>query len=175
MIKHPLLYKMIMFDADGTLRRCTVPGQPCPNNPGEWELMPNVKETLARYDLKRIGLYVVSNQGGIALGYLTETMALDLIYDLCEQIDPDLPHGRYAAYICPHSPNDGCPCRKPSPYLLLQVLTQEWDERKYFDDYDPPKLSECLYVGDQDTDRQTAERAGIAFMWANDFFGWDTP
>lgn len=31
--------KLIIFDADGTLRRCTVPGQPCPNKDGEWELM----------------------------------------------------------------------------------------------------------------------------------------
>lgn len=39
--------KLIIFDADGTLRRCTVPGQPCPNKADEWELMPGAKERLA--------------------------------------------------------------------------------------------------------------------------------
>lgn len=46
------IVKLIMFDADGTLRRCTVPGQPCPNNPDEWELMPNIKETLQLFKIE---------------------------------------------------------------------------------------------------------------------------
>jgi len=30
--------KLVIFDADGTLRRCTVPGQPCPNTPNDLTL-----------------------------------------------------------------------------------------------------------------------------------------
>jgi hypothetical protein len=37
-------FGLYLFDADGTLRRTTVEGQPCPNRPYEWELMPNVSK-----------------------------------------------------------------------------------------------------------------------------------
>ena len=40
-------YELIVFDADGTLRRTVVPDQPCPRAAGEWILMPGVREVLA--------------------------------------------------------------------------------------------------------------------------------
>jgi D-glycero-D-manno-heptose 1,7-bisphosphate phosphatase len=39
--------KLIIFDMDGTLRRTTVEGKPCPHAPGEWELLPGVREKFA--------------------------------------------------------------------------------------------------------------------------------
>jgi histidinol phosphatase-like enzyme len=54
--------RLYVFDADGTLRRTTVPGLPCPNRPGEWELIPGVRERLAR-----IGW----GQGGARFGVAT--------------------------------------------------------------------------------------------------------
>lgn len=65
-------YKLIILDADGTLRRTTVPGLPCPNAPDEWELIPGVRERLAEIDWTTTHFAIVSNQGGVALGYLTE-------------------------------------------------------------------------------------------------------
>jgi len=44
------MYRLIIFDADGTLRCCTVPGQVCPNADNQWELLPNVKEKLSEID-----------------------------------------------------------------------------------------------------------------------------
>jgi histidinol phosphatase-like enzyme len=70
--------KLYIFDADGTLRGCTVPGQPCPNRPGEWELLPGVRERLARIGWdERAGPHfaVATNQGGVGLGYFTEREA----------------------------------------------------------------------------------------------------
>ena len=72
-MNHPFPYQLFIFDADGTLRRCTVPGQPCPNQPGEWELLPNVVETLHHYDWRVRDYAIVSNQGGIGLGYRPRT------------------------------------------------------------------------------------------------------
>src|SRR4051794_15098562 len=39
--------ELVIFDADGTLRYVTVPGQHYPLRPEEWRLMPGVRETLA--------------------------------------------------------------------------------------------------------------------------------
>jgi histidinol phosphatase-like enzyme len=43
-------YRLIIFDADGTLRYCTVDGQPCPNRPDEWRLYPDVTSKLAEFN-----------------------------------------------------------------------------------------------------------------------------
>ena len=77
-------YKLIIFDADDTLRFCTVPGQPCPNKPGEWKLLPKVKEKLAEFDWGsplegKIAYGIASNQGGVGVGYFSAEMAYQLL------------------------------------------------------------------------------------------------
>jgi D-glycero-D-manno-heptose 1,7-bisphosphate phosphatase len=163
-VTHPLPYKLLIFDADGTLRGCTTPGQPCPNTPDEWALLPNVKETLAQYDGPHNERYtaIVSNQGGIALGFLSWWDAKALLDACGRQAFPDRRLPR--VYFCPHAPKAGCHCRKPSPYLLLQAVVDR-----------NVRLWDTLYVGDHDSDRDAAERADIAFLSAADFFGWGMP
>jgi D-glycero-D-manno-heptose 1,7-bisphosphate phosphatase len=154
---------LFLFDADGTLRRCTVEGQPCPNKPGEWELMPNVKETLARYDFARsrrdIAPYfgVVSNQGGVGLGLLSPRVAFDM---LAETALAALDGRDFNVLWCPHKPDYGCVCRKPSPYLIFEAMDLKG---VLF-----PR--QVLYVGDRPEDEEAARRAGVRFYWAADFF-----
>src|ERR687884_13668 len=101
--------KLYVFDADGTLRRTTVPGLPCPNGPGDWELIPGVRERLARIDWGAGGARfgVATNQGGVGLGYLTLATARRLLAEMVEEafgVKP--PHG--SVEICPHAPHAGC-------------------------------------------------------------------
>lgn len=161
---HPLRYRAIFFDADGTLRTCKNVGQPCPNQPGEWEVMPNVMETLACYDWTCIGAAILSNQAGVALGFLTEAMAIRLLEDLAEAIFPLAT--KVFVCACTHHPNEGCGCRKPQPGMLLNAENY-WYSQAYL--HGP---GECLYVGDMESDREAAEAAGIDFMWTHEFFEW---
>src|SRR3954469_25785878 len=78
-------YQLFIFDADDTLRRTTAPGKPCPHHPGEWELIPGVRETLSQLPWDhpsgpRLGL--ASNQDQVAYGFLTSEMARRLLRDL---------------------------------------------------------------------------------------------
>lgn len=102
-----MIPKLIIFDADGTLRRCTVEGQPCPNTSGQWELMPNVKETLSRFE--DVHFAIASNQAGVALGYMTEKAARGLLLDLAGEAFGDRP---FLVEICPHALGDNCDCHK---------------------------------------------------------------
>ena len=80
--------KLYIFDADGTLRRTTVEGLPCPNKPGDWELMPGVRGRLAEIARAASGggvhFGVASNQGGVVYfqnsfangAYVTQNVAL---------------------------------------------------------------------------------------------------
>lgn len=152
--------RLYVFDADGTLRRTTVPGLPCPNAPGEWELIPGVRERLARIDWGAARFGVATNQGGVGLGYLTLSRARSLLDEMVVAafgVRP--PPG--SVEICPHAPHWRCACRKPEP-LMLQRLMRRFGASK----------EETLFVGDMDRDEQAARRAGTRFMWARDFFGW---
>ena len=154
--------KLYVFDADGTLRRTTVPGQPCPNKPGEWELIPGVRERLAEIEWGPEGASfgVATNQGGVGLGYLTLGMARRLLDEMVVQafgLKP--PPG--SVEICPHAPHSGCACRKPHPEMLLRLM------RRF-----RATPGETLFVGDMERDEEAARRAGTHFTWAHDFFGW---
>ena len=157
-------YRLIMFDADGTLRYCTVEGQPCPNTDDEWKLYPGVRETLAGYSWggpgqPGTGAAIASNQGGVGVGYFTLDTARRLLEETFrEAFGFPAPEG--TVELCPHVPHSGCACRKPEPRMLNDLIAR-FGVR-------PP---EALYVGDRDNDREAAERAGCDFMWAWEFFG----
>jgi D-glycero-D-manno-heptose 1,7-bisphosphate phosphatase len=155
--------RLYVFDADGTLRRTTVPGLPCPNAPGEWELVPGVKERLARIKWGEGGARfgVATNQGGVALGYLSLGRARSLLEEMVlEAFGVRPPPG--SIEICAHAPHEGCACRKPEPLMLERLMRR----------FGVPK-EQTLYVGDMERDYEAARRAGTRFLWAHQFFGWD--
>jgi D-glycero-D-manno-heptose 1,7-bisphosphate phosphatase len=124
--------------------------------------MPNVKEILSHMKWGPLGLLlgVASNQGGVALGYLTKAMAYQLIEATLVEAIGFVPPGTIIAMcVCP--PEAHCECRKPNPGMLLRIMQTL--------DVDP---QETLYIGDLAIDREAARRAGVAFMWAHEFFHW---
>ena len=151
--------RLYIFDADGTLRRTTVEGLPCPNRPGEWELIPGVRERLAEIDWSQARFGVASNQGGVGLGYLSLTAAWQLLEAMVVEAfnlrEP--PPG--SIEICPHAPHLGCSCRKPNPEMLIRLM-QRFGARP----------DETLFVGDMDKDEGAARAAGTRFKWADEFF-----
>mgnify|MGYP003479195535 CR=1 FL=1 len=155
--------KLLIFDADGTLRRCTVAGQPCPNKPSEWELLPGVKDLLARYKwAPDLMLGVASNQGGVGLGLLSEETATNLLVDMYVEITGCWPPS-HMIQVCPHAPTAGCDCRKPKPLMLQRIMRAAGE-------FSP---EETTFIGDQAGDEQAAAAARCSFIWARDFFGWD--
>ena len=155
--------KLYIFDADGTLRGCTVPGQPCPNRAGEWELLPGVRERLAQIEWDAPGgprFAVATNQGGVGLGYFTEEDARQLLVEMVEAaFGREPPAG--SIEICTHAPHAACECRKPKGEMLVRLMRRFGARR-----------DETLYVGDRETDAEAARHARCRFRWAKDFFGW---
>ncbi len=159
-------FDLIIFDADGTLRRCTVPGQVCPNRPGQWELLPGVKRTLAAIEWGsplrgRTALGIASNQAGIARGYLSEQSALKMLEDTVKAA-AGFPPVTGSVEFCPHNIREGCSCRKPAPGMLERLMAF-WGT--------VPKRT--LFVGDMASDQGAAINAGCEFTWAADFFSGD--
>ena len=63
--------------------------------------------------------------------------------------------------MCVHALEEGCTCRKPAPGMLHRILERTG-----------VPAARALFVGDLETDREAARRAGMPFRWAHEFFGW---
>ena len=152
--------RLLFLDRDGTLNRSL--GHRPPNVPEEVELLPNVASALARYAVDGWRLVVVTNQGGVSRGYLSEAQA----HAVLQRVVDLLPVPVAATYLCPHMPGApiaeydlDCPNRKPKPGFLYDAL-EEFGAQP----------ADCLLVGDAVTDRQAAQAAGVPFCWADRFF-----
>ncbi|HEY7954582.1 MAG TPA: HAD-IIIA family hydrolase [Polyangia bacterium] len=150
--------RLYIFDADGTLRRTRIAGQPCPHAPDEWELLPGVRPRLAALPIE-VGFGIASNQDHVGYGLLSYQLAHGLLCDLLLAAT-GRPPLEGAVQLCPHRLELACACRKPAPELLLRILAAH---------HLPPEAA--LYVGDADCDAEAARRARIPFRWAEQFFG----
>lgn len=149
-------YELIIFDADGTLRECTVPGQEYPIDYGQWIKKSNVCHQIEKYDWQEKLFGIATNQPGISQAVLSEEKCVALIEEMVADIFGFLPEPE-AMQFCPHHPDEGCQCRKPKPGMLLQIMT-----------FYQVNSSSTLFIGDSDQDRGAAESAGCDFLWADE-------
>lgn len=99
----------VLFDRDGTL----VTDVPYNGDPARVAPMPSAREALTAVRALGIPVGVISNQSGVARGLLTYRQ----VTAVQRRIDALL--GPFAVWaVCPHGPDDGCPCRKPAPGLV---------------------------------------------------------
>lgn len=139
---------VVFLDRDGTLVKA-FEGRPA-NTVEEIELLPGVPEGMI--ELKQAGLrtVMVSNQGGIGLGYMT----IDVLKAMNERLNDLLILAKApsidAFYWCAHAPREGCECRKPRPGMFIRA-----QEDLQID------LSASYMVGDDVRDMEAAVCAGI--------------
>lgn len=152
--------RLAIFDADNTLRRTLVPGQPCPRAPDEWELLPGVREVLGAVDWRRAGvrLGIASNQDQVGYGHFTAAMAEQLLRDLVLAATAGAVRDPVIRF-CPHVLEVPCDCRKPAPGMLRSIMTECAIDAAH-----------TLFVGDSPVDEEAARRAGVRFVHAAAFF-----
>jgi len=141
--------RAIFLDRDGVIN------QPCegkrgnrpPNTPEELQVYPGVAETIAKFNGLGFLVFVVTNQGGVGLGYMTEE-TLSRIHDKLEN-EVEKAGGHFTEIMaCTHKPRANCSCRKPKPGMLL-TLAQKYNvdlERSYM-------------IGDRDMDIEAGKAA----------------
>ena len=130
----------MLFDRDETI----VVDVPFNGDPAQVEPAPNARALMDRLRAAGLMLAVVSNQSGIGRGLITA----DQVDAVNRRIDELL--GPFAGFfVCPHSPEDGCECRKPKPKLILDAARALG--------VDPAC---CVVVGDRESDVEAARNAG---------------
>jgi len=148
----------VFLDKDGTL----LDDVPYNVDPDRMRFAPGAADALALLARHPLRLFVISNQGGVALGRFP--------YAALERVEARL-HAMFAScgatlsgvYWCPHHPlgkvppyTRRCDCRKPAPGLLLRAAREH--------DVD---LASSWMVGDILDDVEAGNRAGCRTILAD--------
>lgn len=114
----------------------------------EFRFLPGALEALARLTRAGARLFVVTNQATINRG-ITPRAVVDEINQ--RMIGEIARHGGVieAVVFCPHTPEEGCECRKPRPGLLRQVARARGID-----------LTAAYMVGDALSDIEAGQAAG---------------
>jgi heptosyltransferase-2 len=130
--------RAVFFDRDGTLCEDV-------NYLKKWEDFKVFSDSNSVNLLKDKGLLLigVSNQSGIARGIIDEGFVRDVNNVFLDR------YGFDDFYYCPHHPDEGCACRKPSPQMLLRARARHGID-----------LKGSFVVGDTDLDMLLAKAVG---------------
>lgn len=141
----------VFLDRDGTLVRD--PG--FLRTPDQVELLPGAAGALHRLGEAGFALVVVTNQSGVARGFLDEP-ALERIHERLRTLLAAEGARVDGVFYCPHHPTEGkppyrtaCECRKPAPGLLLRAAKDLGLD-----------LERSYGMGDRDRDVEAAVAAG---------------
>jgi D-glycero-D-manno-heptose 1,7-bisphosphate phosphatase len=116
-----------------------------------WEqvvFLPGVFEAVQRLAGSPFAVVVVTNQSAVGRRLLTVEGLAAINQGIVRQVQQA--GGRIdAVYTCPHTPEDGCDCRKPRPGMLLQAAQDLAID-----------LTTSFLVGDAITDLEAALAVG---------------
>jgi histidinol-phosphate phosphatase family protein len=134
----------VFLDRDGTI--LTERGYLA--DPKKMKIYPFAFPALKRLSKAGYKLVVITNQSGVARGYLTLARLAEIHRQFRARFKSK---GISIAgiYFCPHAPNAGCRCRKPSPYLVKKAARELKID-----------LKRSFVVGDQDRDILLARKSG---------------
>ena len=93
------------------------------DDPDRFEMYPGVGKGVKRLKESEFKIIVITNQSGIARGYLTEQQLLCIHKRMITsflQYDVTLD----GIYYCPHHPDDHCNCRKPNTGLFEKAIIE---------------------------------------------------
>jgi D-glycero-D-manno-heptose 1,7-bisphosphate phosphatase len=138
--------KAIFLDRDGTL----ILDKNYLSRVEDMEYFPDTMKALQLLQSLGYELFIVTNQSGVGRGYFS----LESVYVIHRQLQNDLREQKLSPFkdfaICPHSPDDGCVCRKPSGQMIKDLM------EKY---HISPEHS--WMIGDKLIDAEAGKDAGI--------------
>jgi D-glycero-D-manno-heptose 1,7-bisphosphate phosphatase len=140
--------KAIFLDRDGTINEDV--GYFCGMD--RFRLIPGALDALKCLQ-KDFDLFIVTNQSGVARKIFSE----DELVAFNQEVEALLRKNDITiqkTYYCPHLPEDGCSCHKPSEYFLLKAA------KEY-----PVDLSRSFVIGDHPHDIEMGKRVGARTIY----------
>ena len=109
--------RLVILDRDGVINHDSVDYI---KSPQEWQPIPGSLEAIARLHRAGYRVVVATNQSGIGRGLLSMDMLAAIHARMLEAVRKQ--GGEIdAIFFCPHTPEEGCDCRKPAPGLLNEI------------------------------------------------------
>jgi len=141
--------KALFLDRDGTI----IEDRGYLADPEGVLLLAGAAEALRELHSEGWQLVVVSNQSGVGRGFITRDQMDAVQTRFLETMEE---HGVSiaASYLCVHSPEENCECRKPLPFFLKQA------SREHSID-----LSASWMIGDREGDIHCGRNAGCSTIW----------
>jgi D-glycero-D-manno-heptose 1,7-bisphosphate phosphatase len=109
--------KLVIFDRDGTIN---ADSDEYIKSPDEWMPLPGALEAIARLNHAGWHAVIASNQSGLGRG-LFDVASLNAMHAKMHKMLAAQGARIDAVFYCPHSPDEGCHCRKPQPGLFEQI------------------------------------------------------
>lgn len=137
--------KLVILGRDGILNQYR---EDHVKEPSEWTPVPGALEAVARLNHAGWHVVIATNQAGIGRGMI-DMASLNAVHAHMMRTLA-MQGGRLdAVFLCPHTPEEHCDCRKPLPGLMLDI------GRRYGAD-----LTQVPMVGDTPRDMLAARAAG---------------
>ena len=112
--------RLVILDRDGVIN---ADSPDFIKSPAEWHALSGSLNAIARRCASGFTVVVATNQSGVGRG-LFSAQTLEQIHDeMLRQVSEAGGHIA-AVFVCPHTPDTGCDCRKPLPGLLRQIEQQ---------------------------------------------------
>jgi D-glycero-D-manno-heptose 1,7-bisphosphate phosphatase len=142
----------VFLDRDGTINE----EMGYINHPDRFILIPGTAGAIKRLNDAEVLTVVVTNQSGVAQGYFTEDLLLQVL-DKMKRLLEEEGASLDGLYYCPHHPTTGppeykkaCQCRKPQPGMIEQAAAEL-----------PIDLARSYCVGDRIKDIYFAHKLGL--------------
>ncbi|RDU36526.1 D-glycero-beta-D-manno-heptose-1,7-bisphosphate 7-phosphatase [Neobacillus piezotolerans] len=148
--------KAVFLDRDGVLNEVLTSRVKFVNHPGQLFLLEGAAEAVAEITNAGYPVFIVTNQGGIGLGFMTEEKLRKVHKRLTSMLEQKGGKVIDIAY-CPHKPTQGCTCRKPEPGMLIDLAEKHGIN-----------LSDSVMVGDHERDVEAGKAAGCKTVFIGD-------
>lgn len=143
-----MIFRHVILDRDGVLNH-EAGGGSYIARPEDFTWLPGALEALRL--LRTAGLYlsVATNQSGVGRGIMSLAQ-LEAVHERMKAQAARHGGALDAIFFCPHSPEEGCDCRKPAPGLIQAAVARSG-----------LPATESILVGDDQRDLEAAARAGV--------------
>src|SRR5438093_8704008 len=129
-------------------------------DPKDVDVFDGVTASLRKLKNRGYKVFVITNQSGIARGYITEEQYRAVEREVLRQVGEDLID---TTYMCPDKPNSGSKRRKPSPEMILEAARDH-----HLD------LAQSFFIGDKQSDIESGRRAGVKTILVRTGYGKET-
>ena len=112
-------------------------------------IYPQALSSLQKINSSEYKIFIITNQSAVGRGIITHSSAEEINWQLVNEIESA--GGRIdGVYLCPHTSEDNCPCRKPRPGMILQAAAEFSLD-----------LEHSILIGDAISDIIAGQTAGV--------------